>query len=247
MMMPRQEIVYRRVKWFAKDQLDHYPNLYSFLYGNIFNKNDQYINQKTNLVIDGFPSSGNTFIFEAVDKMTNQDLVISHHMHASSQFIMSDSNANIAKILMIRDPIECACSNFVRQKYSYGKTIIPAKSWLKYWINYHSRLLLGYSFSDTLVLRFDDLKNDQHSVIKKIKSYLEMQNIQVYSKNIVPTEILHAIEEKEKKIKFGKYEIASVPNENKEKLKKIIQNELSRTNLSEHAAKLYHKIMSKNK
>ena len=67
------------------------------------------VDHNTDIVIEGFPRSANTFAVLAFQNAQNTKPVIAHHLHAQAQFILA-KKYNVPSIAILREPIEAISS-----------------------------------------------------------------------------------------------------------------------------------------
>ena len=130
-----------------------------FCNGRFFKIKKFFINKNTDLVIEGFPRSGNSFL-EAFFKILNKNIIWAHHTHRVAQ-VKRGSKKNLPVILLIRDPSEATKSAyfFYKKKLSYNFLI-------KEYIGFYESLIIYKK--NTIVLDFKKINN-----LKKILKYLQ--------------------------------------------------------------------------
>ena len=67
------------------------------------------VRRRTEIVIEGFPRSGNTFAVVAFRLAQRREIEIAHHLHAAAQ-IKRAANLEIPAIVLIREPSEAVLS-----------------------------------------------------------------------------------------------------------------------------------------
>lgn len=93
--------------------LGRYPTLfmpYMRLRGRNLNR---LADEQTELVIEGYPRSGNTFAVVAFRLAQDRDVRIAHHLHASAQVIWA-SRRNVPALVLIRKPEDAVLSLMIR-------------------------------------------------------------------------------------------------------------------------------------
>jgi hypothetical protein len=73
------------------------------------------VDHNTDIVIEGFPRSANTFAVLAFQNAQNTKPVIAHHLHAQAQFILA-KKYNVPSIAIVREPTEAISSLINRDK-----------------------------------------------------------------------------------------------------------------------------------
>jgi hypothetical protein len=71
------------------------------------------VSKDTEIVIEGFPRSANTFATVAFYMMQNREVKMAHHIHAPSQLIAA-ARQKIPAILLVREPADSVLSLVIR-------------------------------------------------------------------------------------------------------------------------------------
>ena len=234
--MPFGQVIYRRMKFAVKNRLDAYPALYGWIYQTLSRNKNLFVHHGTDLVLDGFPSSGNTFLLRYIKNLVDAKLLISHHMHSSAQIIIA-GQAKVPTILCVRDPVDCSISNAVRQVISYGRVIIPPQSWIGYWTRYHENIIQQRDNEEFLrVARFDEIIGNTGDLISKISRDLD---IKINHRNPVRQDLFSQINADEAELKVGRYRNAALPSEEKTVMKRAMHKSFRREFKSE-IERAYH-------
>jgi len=94
---------------------------------------DALYTRKTELVIEGYPRSANTFAVEAFKRAQNRPVSIAHHLHAPAQ-IMRAVRDGKPVLLIVRDPRDAVASFLIRNpEITLGEA-------LKYYIGFHEKV-----------------------------------------------------------------------------------------------------------
>lgn len=83
------------------------------------------IGKMTEIVIEGFPRSANTFATVAFQTAQTREVNVAHHIHAPSQIIEAVHN-NIPAIALIREPADSALSLVIRLPHLTLKQALKA-------------------------------------------------------------------------------------------------------------------------
>src|SRR5436309_8002883 len=75
---------------------------------------DRIVEADTQLVIEGFQRSGNTFAVVAFEVAQPQPVKLAHHLHAAAQ-IVAAVRMGVPTLVLIRDPDESVLSHMVRE------------------------------------------------------------------------------------------------------------------------------------
>jgi hypothetical protein len=105
----------RRFWRVLQQQLAGHPSLYLPLAMARF-KPELTVGPHTEIVIEGFPCSANTFAVEAFRLAQPRPARIAHHLHVSAQFIRA-VRRDIPVLLLIREPEEAILSLVVRERF----------------------------------------------------------------------------------------------------------------------------------
>ena len=88
--------------WTARTHIGRCPRVFNTVFGSV-NDGDRLTRENTELVIEGFPRSGNSFSVFAFSNAGAGDLSIAHHVHSPSQIITAARYA-LPAVLLIRSP-----------------------------------------------------------------------------------------------------------------------------------------------
>jgi hypothetical protein len=67
------------------------------------------ITEHTDLVVEGFPRSGNTFMVTALQQVTDHRLRIASHVHHPAQVKLAYLR-NVPTVLVVREPLDTLCT-----------------------------------------------------------------------------------------------------------------------------------------
>ena len=119
------------------------------------------VSESTDIVIEGFPRSANTYMLNAFKICQEVDFNIAHHLHATPQVTYAIKE-NIPVILLIRRPIDCVVSVMIRNPS------MSANDALREYIHFYS-FLKPYITNVTLAF-FDDVISDSNKIIQRVNS-----------------------------------------------------------------------------
>jgi hypothetical protein len=117
------------------------------------------LSKNTELVIEGFPRSANTFAFTAFLLSQKRHVEIGHHLHAPAHIIVA-VRRNLPTIVIIRDPEETVLSHIIRRPY------ITIKQALRAYRRFYA-CLLPYSHNFITAL-FETVIEDFGLVIRNV-------------------------------------------------------------------------------
>jgi hypothetical protein len=88
-----------------------YLNLYK-----IFKNKELVVNQNTDIVVEGFPRSGNSYLKKLIEFLViKKNIKIASHTHSIAQ-VNKSIDLGINTIIMIRNPIDACISNYIFYK-----------------------------------------------------------------------------------------------------------------------------------
>ncbi len=130
------------------------------------------VQRNTELVIEGFPRSANSFSMGAFLSVQTRPIVLASHLHAAAQIIRA-SRLSIPTILLIRQPVDAVISllslELQTHNISYSERDLLELSLKKYlinWIAFYQQVKPYYN--DYIIGLFDEVTKDFGAVIKKV-------------------------------------------------------------------------------
>jgi hypothetical protein len=124
------------------------------------------ITESTDLVIEGFPRSGNTFTTFAIEDASGHELTIASHVHQPCQIKLA-LTLGLPTLLVVRDPVSALASYLVYDRRFSASTVIGE------YCSYH-RELVPYA-ERLLVCEFDEVTSHLSSVIDRINQRYSLQ------------------------------------------------------------------------
>jgi len=196
------------------------------------------VNQRTQLVIEGIPRSGNSFAVLAFQHAQSNNTEIAHHIHVPAQIIRAVKRS-IPTMVLIRQPLDVISSTKVRHPE------MPINEIFKNYIWFY-RSILNYS-KGYLICPFNSLIKDYGSVIECLnrKFGTNFAPFKHTKKNV--DIVFSRIDQINKIHSSGLAEQNSRPSELKEKLKtKILEKARSQTyaSLAYQARCIYDKFLT---
>lgn len=124
------------------------------------------ITKFTDLVVEGFPRSGNTFTAFAIEDASAHELTIASHVHQPSQIKLALARG-VPTVLVIRDPVSALASYLVYDRRFSASAVIGE------YCSYH-RELVPY-VERLLVCEFEEVTSQMSSVIDRINHRYSLQ------------------------------------------------------------------------
>ena len=124
------------------------------------------ITAATDIVVEGYPRSGNTFAAAALRYIGGPDLTIASHVHTPSQVVLA-VRRKVPVLLAIRQPIDCIASMIIAAPH------VPIDLALREWTDHYGRL---WTHREHLVIAtFDQITQDFGSVIDRVNRRFAMR------------------------------------------------------------------------
>ena len=146
---------YKLQNFFCKD-----PLIFRYTYGLRPDYIRLAVNKKTQLVIEGYPRSANTFAVVAMNE-SNPGVKIAHHLHIPTQIIQA-VQWNIPTLVLIRDPKNAVASMVLRQPN------LSVQQGLKNYIFFYESIQ-SYK-SGYIVAIFEDVIRDYSQIINSLNT-----------------------------------------------------------------------------
>lgn len=182
-----QNIKYKRIEisFPLRSFFGRYPSLFYSLYGLVPNNRMLSVNRNTQLVIEGFPRSANTFAVLTFNEAQPEKLPLAHHMHVPAQIIRG-VRWKIPTIILIRNPKDAVIS-FVM--YDQQVSINQA---LKLYVSFYKSV---YSYkSECVIASFEEVVNNYSSIIQKTNDKFGTKFVSFTPKNSELKSIFQKIE-----------------------------------------------------
>jgi hypothetical protein len=128
-----------------------------------FRRSEVYLTPETEVLIEGYPRSGNSFAEAAfVFAQRPREVVMAHHAHAAGH-VLSALAANVPAVVLFRDPIDAAAS-FIEETEGG----ISAGVALNEYLQFHSPLLARQA--EILFVSFEDVTSDFTGLIRRLNN-----------------------------------------------------------------------------
>ena len=120
---------------------------------------DRVLNDRTELMIEGFPRSANTFAVTAFRSAQPRPVRIAHHLHSAAH-VLAAQRRDVPVLFLLRRPQDAATSVMVRKPALDPSSVIAA------WIHLHERVL---PVADRVVVAsFEQATSDMGRVTERI-------------------------------------------------------------------------------
>jgi hypothetical protein len=149
----------------ARELARRYVGRHPFLFYNLYRLKPTYrdllVDRETQIVIEGFPRSGNTFAVVAFEQAQPERVRIAHHLHMPAQVVRA-AQWGIPTLLLARKPTDAVLSLVVREP---GLSIRQA---LKHYISFYEK---AAEYRDSLVVGFfEEVTRDYGVVLERVNA-----------------------------------------------------------------------------
>lgn len=228
-------------KYQVRSFLSLHPQLFFPLVDLKQNSRQLAVDNNTEIVIEGFPRSGNSFAVGAFRAAHSYPVSIATHLHAPAQIIVA-TRKNIPTLVVIRNPIDAVislkalhleCNNkALKTKSSFCDFKVLLKSYINFYKTiapYRDKYVLGY---------FDELTKDFSQIIIKINQHFntDFKKFEHTKSNM-------------KKV-FERQGFHAGPSIQRQELKKILRTQIEQTKfkpLLAEATEVYQQFLSFSK
>jgi hypothetical protein len=149
----------------AKEWARRYLGRHPFLFYNFHrlksSRRDLLVDRRTQIVIEGFPRSGNTFAVVAFEQAQRESIRVAHHLHMPAQVIRA-VRWGIPTLLLARKPTDAALSWVIREPR------VPIRQALKHYVSFYEK---AAEYRDALVVGFfEEVTRDYGMVLDRVNA-----------------------------------------------------------------------------
>lgn len=155
----RSATLYRAEKW-LQTHVGGHPSVYFPLHSLTGRNSRQVVGPGTEIVIEGYPRSANSFAVVAFRRAQRRKVRIANNLHVPAQVIRA-ARLRIPTLLLLRNPEDAVLSLAIRDPISLGQA-------LKYYVSFHESVA-EYSGSYVLGL-FEEVTADYGAVIERVNT-----------------------------------------------------------------------------
>ncbi|MEW8656822.1 MAG: hypothetical protein AB2603_00740 [Candidatus Thiodiazotropha endolucinida] len=139
--------------------LSNKPIMFVLMYRAFGRNKNLLVSKNTDIVIEGYPRSGNTFSVLAFQYAQKKEITIAHHLHAAAQVIWAIKKS-IPVVVLIRTPIEAVVSFVIRDEH------VSIDEAIDEYIKFYESIL-PYK-NDVVIGEFELVTNDYGKIIESI-------------------------------------------------------------------------------
>jgi hypothetical protein len=183
---------------------------------------DNVCSERSDIVIEAFPRSANTYCVAAFRTLSNDQLSIASHMHAAAQLQLAQRLKKPA-LLIVREPIDAIASLSIR------RPLVKKSLLIKEYIAFHKKIYPLVNKGCLAVISFDSVVNNKKKLLEVAQDLLG-DNVGCcgMSDDEFDRKVVALVEEMEQKDSGGSVRETHVARPSKEriKIKKQVMDEL---------------------
>jgi hypothetical protein len=234
----RRSRIADHVRYSVSLLLGNYPRLYYPVMRWREHYRDLLISDRTELVIEGYPRSGNTFAVAALEYAQTRKLAIARHTHSPAQVIEA-VRRRLPVLVLVREPRDAIVSLVIREP------IVSLEMALKRYVHYHNRILPyagGY-----VVGTFSEVTTNYAPVIERLNQAFHLSLARFEHKSANCEIVFTIVENMEREVARGRVaetrvaRPSAVRSEPKARLLEVLAHEEHRE-LLEQCDKLYYQF-----
>jgi hypothetical protein len=138
-----------------------HPYLFCALHGLRRGSRSRLVSRTTQLVIEGYPRSANTFAVVAFQQAQRDSVRVAHHLHAPAQIVRA-ARWRIPTIVLVREPADAVLSQVVRHPQ------IPVHHALRAYISFYETI--ARYRSAYVVGSFQEVTKEYGAVIQRVNA-----------------------------------------------------------------------------
>lgn len=217
----------------TEERFSSCPHLSILMYRLLGEKKNLLIGMRTEMVIEGFPRSANTFAVVAFRQAQEKPVSIAHHLHFPAQ-VMEGVRRKLPVLVLIRHPYEAIKSLKIR--HPHLNEDIALKRYVRFYTAVYSNL-------DKVVIgKFEDVVADYGRVIERVNERF-CTNYKPFKNTAEQRDIvLNRIIEINSKNRLDRVTSIGLPMKEREKIKDALHLNVDDALLYE-ASDLYRRII----
>ncbi len=148
-----------------REQARRYVGEHPFLFFNLYRLRPRYrnllVDRRTQLVIEGFPRSGNTFAVVAFERAQRKSVRVAHHLHMPAH-VMLAARWRIPTLVLMRKPTDAVLSLAIREPR------ISIRQAMKHYVSFYGKVA-GYRNAFVLG-SFEEVIQDYGAVLERVNA-----------------------------------------------------------------------------
>ena len=199
---------------------------------------DRVVTRDTELVIEGFQRSGNTFAVVAFESAQPRPVKTAHHMHAAAQ-IVAAARMGIPTLVLIRDPESSVLSHMVREPG------ISAGQALGNWVRFYEHVI---ACRDRVVMAgFEHVTTDFGMVVREVNRRFDTRFAEFEHTDANVERCFEVIEQRSR-MRYGaiREQMIARPSPERDRLKNVLRRQYEAERLARlraRAAAVYRALV----
>lgn len=186
---PARELISSRLRRTASTLLGDFPRLYYPVMRRRARYRDLLVRVDTELVIEGFPRSGNTFAVAALQFAQSRPISIARHTHYPAQVIEA-ARLRLPMLVLVREPADAVVSLVIREPF------VTLEQALKRYLHYYTKIA---PYHDSYVVgSFHKLTTDFGSVVASVNEAFRTQFVPFEHTDANCTAVFQIVEDMER-------------------------------------------------
>lgn len=229
----------------------YFPSIYTRIYRyrarhNVYDF-DCLVTESSDIVIDGYPRSGNTFLYSYI-KLYSNARNIAHHLHNFTQIIMGIKLQKHC-VIVVRNPLDAIASYLIYS--STDGTIenqMDIDEFVFKYVIFHKVLLRYIKNKYIHIVPFDIIKKDDYNSINNLLESFGLDiDFAMRSDDEVKKDVFIDVDIINKKLHSGNKLRQHRPNDDKKKMKGMYVSLIKKSEYLVTAEFFYEKIMNELK
>ena len=192
------------------------------------------VEHKTDIVIEGFPRSANTYAVLAFQSAQTHEVVIAHHLHAEAQFILA-KKYNIPVIALLREPVE-AISSLINRDNN-----INVSQAVQRYIDFY-RLVLKMK-EDIVIAKFTTVVSDFSKVVAICNTKFNCNFELPFNTEEEKIKLFSKISELNSREENGDLSMIAMPHKSKDSLKASSKLKVQKCTLFTEAEAIFKELV----
>ncbi len=192
------------------------------------------VTSNTQILIEGFPRSANTYAVLAFENAQPRRCIIAHHLHAEAQLILA-KKYSIPAIVLVREPIEAISSLLNRDKS------IDIEKGVQRYIDFYSCVLMLKNY--VLLASFSTVVSDFEKIISACNQRFETDFQAPVDNEKEEVKVFSQIAEHNRIKERGDLSMIAIPHASKNITKEELRLEVKKSTLLPQAEVVFDELI----
>ncbi len=228
--------MFKDLDYKIKSVIGKNPVIYYTFFAKKYPFDQMAVSKKTELCIEGFPRSGNSYAVVAF-KLANPEIKVGHHLHVPAQ-IKKACLLNIPCLVIIRNPLDAVSSFLVFQ------SSINADIYLSTYIDFYNSV--KKNIEHILIASFETVISDLNLVIKELNNFYDQKYRLIDNIEQRQDEIFKKLTKINDQFFKGENKKNMIPDVKRDELKKKIMATVQESDKFIAAEEIYRGLLKKS-